>query len=221
MDTPPPFWLDDFKILYVNKNYISFFPSENMTKNEQLNSITRFGIYLFILLLIFSDNNNWLFFPILIIVISIFLRKTDNFETFYKKNESKQQASISFQEPTPTPNKIKKKGKKLKCTPPTLNNPFMNILPTTNPKRSKACDPLDQEIKKEITTEFNKDLIQKPINLFENQTAMLPFYTTAVTEIPNNQTAFAEWLYGNNENCKTDTQYCLKNSDVKYNKSKW
>ncbi len=217
--TSSPFWIDDYKILYDNKNYISFFPSSTMTKNEQLNCLTRFSIYLFILLLIFSDNSNWLFVPIFIIVLCIFLAKTQNFESFYKKKELELEGNFA-------PIKEHNTKSENNCTRPTKSNPFMNVLPTMNPKRKKACNPLSSEIDDEIIDNFEKNnldsnIMIKPIDIFKNQTSMLPFYTTPVTQIPNDQNAFANWLYKTDENCKTDTQYCLNYSNVKYNKTKW
>ena len=38
------------------------------------------------------------------------------------------------------------------------------------------------------------------------------------TTIPNKQREFAEWLYGENDNCKTDSNKCLKYSNVKYHR---
>ena len=44
------FWLDDLTVLYNNQNYIKFVPTSDMSRIEQLNALTRFCIYLLILL---------------------------------------------------------------------------------------------------------------------------------------------------------------------------
>ena len=59
-----------------------------MNKIEQLNALSRFSIYLFILLILFSDNINWLFIPILILVLTIFMESNTNFESFYNQKHN-------------------------------------------------------------------------------------------------------------------------------------
>jgi hypothetical protein len=62
------FWTSDPTVLYKNRNYLSFFPSSNMTRVEQFNAITRFCIYLFILLVITKRSMILIQVCILIIV---------------------------------------------------------------------------------------------------------------------------------------------------------
>jgi hypothetical protein len=70
------FWSDDLSILYKDDNYIKFIPTENMTRAEQLNSISRFAIYFFVLVILFEQNTQWLYFPIILIIFTLFLYKT-------------------------------------------------------------------------------------------------------------------------------------------------
>lgn len=81
------FWLDDYKILYINNNYLKFFPDKNMTKIEQLNAITRFSIYLFILSFMFNINDKWLLLPIFLIIFTIVLFKIHSQHLLKLKNE--------------------------------------------------------------------------------------------------------------------------------------
>lgn len=67
------YWMNDLKILYENKNYIRFFPTKNMTRIEQLNALARFSIYLFIIFIIMDRKDEWLFVPIIIIIMNIVL----------------------------------------------------------------------------------------------------------------------------------------------------
>ena len=69
------FWLDNYEVLYKNNNYIRFIPQASMTKIQQLNAITRFSIYAFILILLFEKNNKWLYVPIMMVTICIVLYK--------------------------------------------------------------------------------------------------------------------------------------------------
>ena len=65
------FWMDDFTELYKNNNFVKFFPKYESSRIEQLNSITRFFIYFIILALIFNKNDEWLYIPIIGIVIVV------------------------------------------------------------------------------------------------------------------------------------------------------
>ncbi len=68
------FWMDDFTELYKNNNYLKFYPTYEMTRTEQLNSITRFLIYVMILVLLFSKTDKLLYIPItgLAIIVVIY-----------------------------------------------------------------------------------------------------------------------------------------------------
>ena len=79
---PEEFWLDDITELYKNNNYTRFFPKYDSTRIEQMNAISRFAIYLIILILMFSENYEWLYLPITLLVLIVFLyniNKTDRF----------------------------------------------------------------------------------------------------------------------------------------------
>ena len=84
------FWLNDFSILFKNDNYLYFFPSKYMTRNQQLNSLSRYSIYLFVVFFILSNNKNWLYLPIFIILICVMLY-------FIEKNDKQSQVMQSKQ----------------------------------------------------------------------------------------------------------------------------
>ena len=199
--------------------YCKFFPSDKMTKNEQLNALTRFSIYIFIILILFSDNVNWMYLPIFIFVLSICLSKIDNFESFYnsiKHNESdiKNYNGKAIEKN----NKINKN----KCIMPTINNPFMNVLMSDyndNMERPVACDPKDSKVKKQIEQKFHDNLQENDEIIFDQNSSINNYYTMPVTSIPNKQKEFAEWLYDTTDNCKTKSEFCLKNSDIRYHKN--
>lgn len=73
------FWLDNPSILY--SEYTSFVPNLEMTRAEQVNAITRFFIYLFIIMLLFKRSNIWLLFPIagIMVITGLYLiNQSDN-----------------------------------------------------------------------------------------------------------------------------------------------
>ena len=198
------FWLYYPEILFINNNYLDFFPKNHMSDEEKLNSITRFAIYYLILIILFSENKKMIIFPIIIILSTIFI-----FNYGIKSKYNKERLS-----------KIKKKIKKSKCRLPTKENPFMNftygehIRAMNDPKylNLKACKNKNKKnkINKLIKKSFSSEIIKKKKNIFNFprhsnltvDTSMRNFYTLPNTGIINDQKGFALYLYKNGAPCK-------------------
>lgn len=246
---PEKFWLDDYKILYIKDNYLKFFPDKNMTKIQQLNAITRFSIYLFVLLFTFNVNEKWILLPIFLVIFSIVLFKIHSEHLLKLKNDIKEKKddvinldltekeleNIQYQDKEDlwdskgyNENKTDKQkeyfdsydksiveGVKETCTKPTKDNPFMNYMISDykdEPNKLKACT----NVEKEIDDNFNHNLYKDIDDLFEKKNSQRQFYTMPNTQNPNDQKAFAEWLYKIPEICKTDQEHCLKYEDLRY-----
>lgn len=67
------FWMDDVKVLYNDENYSKFFPTYTMTRVEQLNALSRFFIYLGIILLLIDSSNEFIYIPLIGIIMCIIL----------------------------------------------------------------------------------------------------------------------------------------------------
>jgi hypothetical protein len=89
------FWINNPMILF--KNYYNVFPTKYMTRNEQMNAVTRLSIYFIILALMFNVNRNYIIYGFLIIVIiAIFyylnkykaIENEDNFNKFNNNDEN-------------------------------------------------------------------------------------------------------------------------------------
>ena len=109
-----PFWFDNYYVLF-NKNYLTeFFPTKFMTMNQKLNSIVRFSFYASLLLVLFTRNLNYLYFFVIISILTIFLHKyqKDNKEFFVSEYQTN-------------------------CIKPTNNNPFMNFNLITDPRNKE------------------------------------------------------------------------------------
>jgi hypothetical protein len=186
------FWSNDISILY--KNYMDFFPSQNQSIEEQLNSIYRLIIYTSIILFIYKKNKKYLL-PILIFgLLSIYIYK-------YRYKYLNTQEDFTQE----------------KCSKPTENNPFMNVLMSDymNYDENKilkpklpACNASDPEIKKEMLDNFNKNIFRDVSDLFGKMNSQRQFYTMPNTEIPNRAGEFRKWLFGDMKTCKTDSDYC-------------
>lgn len=90
-NTSDEFWLNDPAVLFKNGNFYKFFPTSGMTKNEILNSLTLFFIYLEIVLLLFSVDTIYLYIPLVAIVAIIVWYYID-------KNENKENIKENIKE---------------------------------------------------------------------------------------------------------------------------
>lgn len=267
------FWLEDPTILY--KDYTAFFPKYDSTKINQLNDLTRFFIYLFILFLIFRRSPLLPFLGIIIIIFFWYINKNDILakdKELYRILSKRKRAQdiyntidrnqllhddddgIRLEDSNKLVNDniqvgiydsdnrlniggyrgVKEKGgdggaglytvdeimeyKKNTSKRPTVENPFMNpnILDYNNGDPPAASNVDDDEIKEQMTINYNHDLYQNVDELWDKKNSQRQFYTIPNTTIPNNQTEFANWLYKLPSNCKEDTSQCLRYVDLKY-----
>jgi hypothetical protein len=126
------FWIYNPYILL--KNYSTLLPTNNMTRVEQMNTVTRFMIYVLILLILFDSKNEFLIYIILIIIMIIvvyFIYKMD--DTEFKNdllNENKMETELY------------ENIKCEKCNNSTLKNSIIDIYDNT--KDSILKYPLSQ-----------------------------------------------------------------------------
>jgi hypothetical protein len=88
----------------------------------------------------------------------------------------------------------------------------MTISNESNPNDNASL--IDNENDK-MTNHISQDDV---INTDNGILAERQFFTIPSTTIPNDQTAFAKWLYGSHETCKQNQKKCLKYEDVRYKK---
>ena len=189
------FWLDSPKILYNKYRLTDFIPSKGQSLNEKLNSITRFCIYLSIILIILKENINYLFISLFGFFITFFI---------YMNYES--------------PNI--KEG--MTNTMPTKDNPFMNILVneyTDNPTRPPAANIEDPYVKDEIEKNFNHNLYKDVNDIWNVQNSQNIYYTMPNTTIPNDRESFMKWCYDDSKVCKDgDLEMCGKYDNNRHGK---
>tara|TARA_Y100000739_G_C20574640_1_gene449605 strand:+ start:761 stop:1309 length:549 start_codon:yes stop_codon:yes gene_type:complete len=174
-------WTTNPGVLLSKQNLRYFIPTDDMTYVEKINAITRFIIYGSVLLYLIRGDINVFLIPIVGMVIMYFLvswgvNLDELKESFGDKSE-------------------------LSCVKPTLNNPFMNVLPTDDRTRGSACK-YTKDVKKEINNSFNSNLYLDLGDIYEKNNSQRQFYTMPSTQIPNNQEEFAKWLYNSKPICK-------------------
>ena len=206
-----PIWLNDPTILLDKSQITEIWPNKNMCSNRKINAITRLVIILTVIGYLITGSVKIIFSGIITIILLIILSKSEYFSNIKNIIGSKE----AF-----TNNIINSDD----FTNPTKDNPMMNILLPEingNPNRSVAAPSFNREVMNNInniTQEqiiTNNDLDPKLFkdlgDQLEFDQSMRNFYTTPITTVPNDQTSFAEFCYGNMPSCKEDYQQCSKN----------
>jgi hypothetical protein len=81
----------------------------------------------------------------------------------------------------------------------------MNVLMsdyTQDPQRKEACDVSKPKVKKVVKQLFANNLYRDVSDIYDKNASDRNYYTMPSTEIPNNQEAFAQYLYGQGKTCK-------------------
>lgn len=96
------------------------------------------------------------------------------------------------------------------CVAPSLDNPFMNALPTDASDRPSACDITDDDVSRQAEHLFSHNLYRDSDDIYGRRAGSLrQYYTMPNTETPNMQTEFATWLYGRRKVCRAgDLDVC-------------
>ena len=190
-----PFWTDDIDILFDKNRLVEFFPTRDQTNKERLNSISRLIIYSSIALAFYNSS----FKPIIFMALGLGVVSIIN-----SKN-------TLIEEPFGP-------GSRRGCTPPTRDNPFMNVQLSDyyyNPDRPPACDPQDPLVKEKIEDSFEYNLYKDVGDIFNKYHSQREFVTNPSTTIPNDRDAWAHALFGNMKSCKDNPYHCEPYSILK------
>ena len=195
------FWKDDFSILYNTDRLTEFFPSNDMNFNEKLNALVRLCTYAGILLYLYHKKNDYLYLPVIMMSVSLFLHNMHS----YERNE---QFKI-----------IKKTPVIDNSISPSTHNPFMNfnIMNNTNDQKKQ---PINNDPKL-IENKFNEGLNKNADNVFDKSHSDRQYFSMPWTGPSNEQGDYSKWLYNNlNNTCKIDQDKCQKsiNEDLRVNK---
>jgi len=182
-----PFWFKKPEILFSKRNILQFWPSKFQTYEERINATTRFILYTGLILSLQKKNSTPIVYSLLLIGCIVFISKSNN----------------SILQKILSATKINSN-----CQLPTSTNPLGNQIPFDDVYRKPGCKSnlVEDEITKNIFAEFptnglsntNKDFVERQ------------FFSTANTDIVNDQKGFASWLYGapNKKMCKSDPKFC-------------
>lgn len=196
-----PFWITDPNVLFKKEYITDVWPSINMRFSEKLNAITRLVLFLTLTGLFIGNKMQILITGAVTILCIVMLY-------FFKTKKSKEGFSAS--QPAPVDPDVH--------TMPSEKNPLMNVLPAEiidNPTRKEAApsfnkdvvSTINNDVKDFVAGNFGDPSIKDKLfhDLGDNFTfdrSMRQWYSTANTQIPNDQKSFAEWCYGDMVSCK-------------------
>ena len=201
------FWSDDISILFRKDRFTQFFPSENMTLEEKLNSLTRLGIYTSAVLFLYNRNYKVLYASLGCMLLTYIIYKNTD------KEKVEEDTIDNFED---LDEQLPFLEKKQKIVDPSINNPFTNILLTEyeeNPNRESNIDIEDDDNKKDIENKFEFNLYKDINDIYNTNNSQRQFYTNPITTIPNKQREFANWCYKTPKTCKEGNGFqCTSNN---------
>ena len=214
------FWTQDPSVLIDKEQVFELWPTSFMSYNQKLNALTRIIIILSLLgyFVFGSLKSITTGFVVVFLIVMLKAGSMSNMtESFMNGALFNVEDEIEENQENDA---IKKKITEYKK--PTTNNPLGNVLLTEihdNPTRKSAppafYDSITDEIglkTKEMIKELNSGNIDIEKKLFydlgnnsEFDYSMRNFYSTANTEIPSDQEAFSNYLYGDMKSTKDGT----------------
>jgi hypothetical protein len=211
---------------------MDFFPFTAEARNcsaTALNALTRFGIYLGVLLSVLYGTGAYLGITLGLAVLSVAAYYGMKTKGTLREGFTDIVGPTLFTSPgAPFPNMIG--GADVAGTPiadvigttdrtmPTGPNPFMNVLIneiTDNPTRGPAKSITNSDESRRLSDVFQTKMYGDPTDVFQHNQNQRTWVVQPNTSIPNDQESFQNWLFrvpgrtckeGNNAACKTGSE---------------
>ena len=193
-------WFDDTQQLTRADQVSQFWPTKDQTPEDRINAASRFIIYA--CCIIYITRRDPRIFVLGATVLAVLY-------VMYKSKMVKETYGMAAS------------GGVAGCQMPTMDNPMGNVLITDYtdaPNRLEACYyPTVKPFVKSFLDDripYDAGRSRSAMPEYQRNAAARQFVTTAVSKIPGDQTAFAEWCYGpkNGPMCKSDGRVCSPNT---------
>ena len=228
-----PFWGENPNVLFASKYVMEFFPTENMTYEQKLNSVTRTIIIMTLISTILYGGVRHLIIGA-ITIGSIFILHYYHQKEKVKVDSKKVIAEVKEGFENPAMDFLTQDGKAIPedieiFNEPEPSNPFSNVMMTDydyNPNKKPAPAAFNQKVNdkilnsaKQMVAESNPDQPDIADKLFKDlgdqyvfEQSLRPFSSNPSTTIPNDQQAFSEFCYGSMISCKEGNNFaCARN----------
>jgi hypothetical protein len=207
-----PFWFENPNVLFQPNFILEFFPTETMSFNQKLNSLTRLVIIMTLIAYIFTGKQRVLVVSGISLLCIFLLHYSTKKEGFnegnrrYIKPYDRHGPLIDIDE---SRNQYHDYNPQKKPAPPSFTkNENETILEETK----KQIQILNHD-----QPDINKKLFQSTTDNLELEQSMRQFYSTANTTIPNDQGGFAEFCYGDMISAKEGNMFASVRNNPRYN----
>jgi len=187
-DVHEKIWYEDLGAWFGPNNFHVILPMADMTTAEKLNALTRFFVYLGVILALLTLNYRYLFFGIVACLMAAALYEFD------RRRQGKAEKFLDDQDLAVVDRTV--------CSRPTLDNPFMNPNLVSGEPRPQACNPSSAAIQESIQRNFNARVFKDGTDIYGRNASQREFYTVPSTTPGGDQGTFARWLYGTGPTCK-------------------
>ena len=186
---------EDPKQVVRSDKVTEFWPTSQQTTAERVNATARFVIYATCILYLIRRD------------IRIFILGATVLSVLYVMEKSKMIKGKKAKKETYVP----------ECQLPTVDNPMANVLMSDydgRPDRPSACryETVRDEVNDMLSGRipYGPQKSRSPMPDAQRNAFSRQFVSGPVTSIPGDQTAFAEWLYGEKGApiCKSDPTLC-------------
>ena len=226
------FWAENPNVLFHQKYLFEFFPVEDMTYEQKLNSVTRTVVLLTVFGAILSHSIRTLIVG-LITIGAIYIMHYYHEKEADKVNSKKIKEEVAEGFESPAIAYLTENNKTIPTDAflqPDSSNPFGNVMMSDydyNPNKKPAPPAFNGKVNtailssaKQLVNEANPgqpDIADKLFNdLGDNmafEQSLRPFNSNPSTTIPNDQQSFAEFCYGSMISCKEGNQFaCARNT---------
>lgn len=235
------YWFQDLACTIFNLDFvIKIIPTSDMTYAEKINCLVRLSIYIGVILALFYSNFLFLYIPIITMLGTyvLYLFRIDALDKTRMStggpNATLSQISTAAKNSTMNKNMVGVGSASVggngesfedvlnirRCVKPSNDNPFMNPLVFDSRLRDSACDAVKPENQLKIEKEYNRYCIKDISDIWNHNSGRRQFYTVASTTYPNDQGAFANWLYKTPPTCKEGSgAQCVANVPSRINGS--
>ena len=194
-----PFWYEDPSILIDRESITEIFPSKRFDIIRKLNAIVRLAIIYSAIMFAYKREKTYLVIPFIAMGITWVIRSKQGDlkrDAIYKKSVANQLDDL-----------VKINDLATECRIPTKENPFMNPKLTdfgnNKPPAPKSCPTYNNVgVQRRVEDLFNEDLYRDVTDVFGKNNSQRQFFTVPGNQVPNDQGAFAQWLYGRPPTCK-------------------
>ena len=189
-------WFDDPQQLVRTDRVSQFWPNNDQTPEDRINAASRFVIYASCLIYLIRRDPRIFVLGATVLGVLYILYKSKMVKETYGMASS---------------------GRINGCQMPTQDNPMGNVLITDYtdaPNRLEACYyPTVKPFVKSYLDDripYDAGRSRSALPRYQRNAAARQFVTTPVSNIPGDQTGFAEWLYGpkNGRTCRSHPEMC-------------